>query len=62
MYPAAITPTGGAGPPPAFFDCTANTAARGEDPPRAPPDQAALRWITFISATARESGSTFNRR
>ena len=32
MYPAAITPTGGAGPPPAFFDCIANTAARGKIP------------------------------
>jgi hypothetical protein len=45
----------------AFFDCTANRTARGK-PPRCSPEEPTARWVTFTSSTARESGSTFNRR
>jgi len=33
-----------------------------EGPPRAPPERRTLKWVSFTSAVAKESGSTFNRR
>ena len=61
MYPAAITQLAGLALR-RRSSTALQTQRRGGRSPRAPPDQAALKWITFTSATARESGSTFNQR
>jgi hypothetical protein len=37
-------------------------SGEGEGPPRAPPAQKRGGWVSFTSATSRQTGSAFNRR